>query len=137
MSNGNDDIRIIVATCPETLGTFSSYCPNSRSHWLFNWGGCVSPNELIDKKMPSNQYHLENFTKHIIRLQKAAKIPLVSQAVSLWRLLMHHVKSIVTLVVSVMLLGTDAYAHLGTGSRQKYDYYVIAVQLRNIKLLTE
>ena len=61
----------------------------------------------------------------------------MSQAVSLWRLLMHHVKSIVTLVVSVMLLGTDAYAHLGTGSRQKYVSYVIAVLLRNIKLLTE
>ena len=87
--------------------------------------------------MPSNQFHLENLTKHIIRLQKAAKIPLVSQAVSLWRLLMHHVKSIATLVVSVMLLGTDAYAHLGTGSCQKFDYYVIAVQLRNIKLLTK
>ena len=120
MSNGNDDIRIIVATCPETLGIFSIYC----SKLAFSLA--LSPHEFIDKKC--NQYHIENFTKHIIRLRKSAKIPLAFQDVNLWQLLMHHVKSIVTLVVSVMLLATDAYVHLDTGSRQKYDNYVIEIQ---------
>ena len=46
MSNGNDDIRIIVATCPETLGTFSNNCPNSRSHWLLIGLDALVPKSL-------------------------------------------------------------------------------------------
>ena len=43
MSNGNDDIRIIVATCPETLGKFSNYCSKLELQLA------LSPKEFIDK----------------------------------------------------------------------------------------
>ena len=52
MSNGNDDIRIIVATCPETLGTFSNYCSKLEFQLA------LSPKEFITPVVHLAQNHL-------------------------------------------------------------------------------